>query len=198
MNQEALDSLTRYFQDFANKVVDRSKGILNSAKGTTKLEESIRAEVTYDESSQIISTKFYMLNYGTYVNQGVSGDHGKNAKTYTDWRGDTVQSDFTYRDKMPPPSIIEEWIKKKGIKGRKSLIKYRKDEDKKSTIKGAGQFIKNRSLAFAIAKSIKIKGIEGLSFFTQPFGEEFKTMKENMLPVLARQITDMYLTTLTK
>jgi hypothetical protein len=196
MNQEALDALTGYFQSFADKVVSRSKGILNSAKGTTRLGDSIRAEVTYDESSQIISTKFYMLNYGTYVNQGVSGDHGKNAKTYTDWRGNTVKSDFTYRDKMPPPSIIEQWIKNKGIKGRKSLKKYRKN--KKSTVKGAGQFIKDRSLAFAIAKSIKIKGIEGISFFTQPFGEEFKTMKENMLPVLARQIKDMYLTTFTK
>tara|TARA_B100000459_G_C8469277_1_gene153542 strand:- start:186 stop:602 length:417 start_codon:yes stop_codon:yes gene_type:complete len=137
-----------------------------------------------------------MLNYGTYVNQGVSGNESSGFQRYTNWRGDEVNSDFAYSDKMPPVAVIEEWVKKKGIKGRKSLKKYRKN--KNSTIKGAGQFITNKSLAFAISKSIQKKGIKSTSFFTKPFGSLYSELKEGIAPILKNKIQDMYLTTFTK
>jgi hypothetical protein len=167
--EDYISELQTYFQEFADKVVSQAKAELDAVKkGKTNLSNSIRSEVVYNETEEKISIMFYMLNYGTYVNQGVSGNEPQGAQTYTNWRGEVVSSDFAYSDKMPPVAVIEEWVKKKGIKGRKSLKKYRKN--KNSTIKGAGQFIKSKSLAFAISKSIQKKGIKSTSFFTKPFG----------------------------
>ena len=77
--------------------------------------------------------------------------------------------------------MLEVWIKKKGLKGRKSLIKHRKGDAKKKKVKGAGQFITDKSFAFAIAKSIQRKGIRGLSFFQQPVGVNYEILKRQLL-----------------
>tara|TARA_R110001592_G_scaffold55251_1_gene168962 strand:+ start:345 stop:554 length:210 start_codon:yes stop_codon:yes gene_type:complete len=66
--------------------------------------------------------------------------------------------------------------KKKGLKGR----------DKK------GRFITHKSLSFLIARSIKKKGIQGISFFQKPmmlgmktFSKKFgKAIKEDILKSL--------------
>ena len=80
------------------------------------------------------------------------------------------------------------WIKKKGLKGRKSLIKNRKGEDKEKKIKGAGQFITDKSFAFAIAKSIKRKGIKSLSFFQEPLGVNYEILKRQFLGIAKMDI----------
>jgi hypothetical protein len=195
--EDYILELQTYFQEFADKVVSQSKEALYNAKGnSTNLGDSIRAEVVYSEVEEKISIMFYMLDYGTYVNQGVAGNEAAASQTYTNWRGEVVNSDFAYSDKMPPVAVIEEWVKKKGIKGRKSLKKYRKN--KTGTIKGAGQFITNKSLAFAISKSIQKKGIKSTSFFTKPFGSLYSELKEGIAPILKNKIQDMYFTTFTK
>lgn len=197
MEEEYILELQTYFQDFAKKVEDQAREELYNAKeGSTILGESIRSEVVYNEAEEKFTISFYMLNYGTYVNQGVSGSEPGNNQEYTNWRGEKVKSDFAYSNKMPPVAVIEKWVKKKNIKGRKSLKKYRKN--KTGTIKGAGQFMTNKSLAFAISKSIKRKGIRSTSFFTKPFGSLYSEMKEGMVPILREKIQDMYLTTFTK
>ena len=195
--EEYILELQTYFQEFADKVVSQTKEALYNAKGnSTRLGDSIRSEVVYNEAEGKMSIMFYMLNYGAYVNQGVSGNEAAANQTYTNWRGEVVSSDFAYSDKMPPVAVIEEWVKKKGIKGKKSLKKYRKN--KNSTIKGAGQFITNKSLAFAISKSIQKKGIKSTSFFTKPFGSLYSELKEGIAPILKNKIQDMYFTTFTK
>jgi|TARA_X000001382_G_scaffold128713_2_gene119059 hypothetical protein len=195
--EDYIFELQTYFQEFADKVVDQSRAELNLAKeGSTNLGDSIRSEVVYNETEGKMSIMFYMLDYGTYVNQGVSGNEAGASQTYTNWRGEEVSSDFAYSNKMPPVAVIEEWVKKKGIKGRKSLKKYRKN--KTGTIKGAGQFIKSKSLAFAISKSIQKRGIKSTSFFTKPFGNLYSELKEGITPILKNKIQDMYFTTFTK
>ena len=188
------DNIQRYLKSFGDSVVQDSLGILQSRKGSTALASSLRVEV-FTESPDNFSVKFYMDDYGTYVDQGVSGN--KVPRTFTNREQRTVMSDYKYTNKQPPTSIIELWIEKKGIKGRKALKKNRKPEDKDKKIKGAGQFISNKSLAFAIAKSIKIRGIQGISFFQEPFGIRFQEMKDGFLEEFKKDI-DTYLTTFTK
>ena len=79
------------------------------------------------------------------------------------------------------------------MKGRKALKKHRK-EDSPKTVKGAGQFITNKSFAFAIAKTIQKKGIKSLSFFQAPLGEEYEKLKEGLLTELKEDI-ESYITT---
>ena len=140
--------------------------------------KSIRVKVVPTATG--FDTMFYMDDYGTYLDEGVSGTKVK--RSFIDAKGKTRKSSYSYTNKQPPSSIIEKWIKKKGIKGRSSKT---------------GRFITNKSLSFLIARSIKIKGLKSLSFFQKPLGVEYKKLKKQILDVLKLDIQN-YITTYTK
>ena len=73
-------NLERRLQSFANQVVKDSEAILRTKKGATALAGSIRAVVETDPNG--FSVKFYMADYGTFVDKGVSGN--KNPISYSD------------------------------------------------------------------------------------------------------------------
>tara|TARA_R110000737_G_scaffold312544_1_gene321896 strand:+ start:156 stop:734 length:579 start_codon:yes stop_codon:yes gene_type:complete len=170
-------NIQRYLDSFAKNVVTQAQLKLNKDKGNTALGQSIRSEVVTDDKG--FSVNFYMDDYGTFLDKGVSGNEKQ--RSYTNTKGETVPSPYQYTNKQPPTTMLEVWIKKKGLKGRKSLIKHRKGDAKKKKVKGAGQFITDKSFAFAIAKSIQRKGIRSLSFFQQPVGVNYEILKRQLL-----------------
>jgi hypothetical protein len=172
------DNLQRYLDSFGKQVVKDANGILNSQKGNTALSKSIRFEVEKD--SQGFTTKFYMLDYGTFVDKGVSGNKIK--RGYINTEGFAASTPYSYKSKQPPANILAKWVAKKGLKGR----------DKKT-----GRYISNMSLAFLIARKIKRDGIQGISFFQKPLGIRYGELKNKLLNVLKLDI-EMYLTTYTK
>jgi hypothetical protein len=172
------DNLQRYLNSFGKQVVKDANGILNSQKGNTALSKSIRFEVEKD--SQGFTTKFYMLDYGTFVDKGVSGNKIK--RGYINTEGFAASTPYSYKSKQPPANILAKWVAKKGLKGR----------DKKT-----GRYISNMSLAFLIARKIKRDGIQGISFFQKPLGIRYGELKNKLLNVLKLDI-EMYLTTYTK
>lgn len=176
--------IQRYLDSFAKNVVTNAQIKLNKDKGNTALGQSIKSKVLSDDKG--FSVNFYMENYGTFLDKGVSGNEKK--RSYTDYKGKISPSPYKYTNKQPPTTLIEVWIKKKGLKGRKSLIKNRKGEDKDKKIKGAGQFITDKSFAFAIAKSIKRKGIKSLSFFQEPLGINYEILKRQFLGIAKMDI----------
>jgi hypothetical protein len=161
-------SLEKFLKQFGKTVMERAKEDLYDAKGDTALGKSIRFEVVPTDKG--FSTRFYMLDYGTYLDKGVSGNEEK--RSYINTKGQTVSSPYSYTTKQPPTSILEVWIKKKGLEGTKG----------------------NKSFAFAIAKTIKKKGIKSLSFFQAPLGEEYEKLKEGLLTELKEDI-ETYITT---
>ena len=172
------ENLQRYLNSFGKQVVKDANGILSSQKGSTALSKSIRFEVEKD--SQGFTTKFYMLDYGTFVDKGVSGNKIK--RGYINTEGFAASSPYSYKSKQPPANILAKWVAKKGLKGR----------DKKT-----GRFISNMSLAFLIARKIKRDGIQGISFFQKPLGIRYGELKTELLNVLKLDI-EMYITTYTK
>ena len=125
------------------------------------------------------STRFYMLDYGEFLNKGVRGtksNYIENSKT-----------DYSYTNKQPPSGIIEKWIKKKGLKGRVN-------KKWKSAGNRGGQYITDKSFAFLIARSIKQKGIKSIGFFQKPLGIHYSLLKDNLLKELKFDI-ETYLTT---
>jgi hypothetical protein len=171
-------SLENFLKTFGDKVVSDAKKSLQKQKGDTALGKSIRFKVVPTATG--FDTMFYMNDYGTYLDEGVSGTKVKHS--FIDAKGKTRKSSYSYTNKQPPSSIIEKWIKKKGIKGRSSKT---------------GRFITNKSLSFLIARSIKIKGLKSLSFFQKPLGVEYKKLKKQILDVLKLDIQN-YITTYTK
>ena len=175
------ENLERRLESFANQVVRESEAILQSKKGSTALGKSIRAVVSDDPSG--FSVKFYMLDYGTFLDKGVSGN--KNPISYSD--GTKMKSSpYRYTTKGPPIDILSRWIKKKGIKP-KGLGKGR---DKKT-----GQFLSG--FAYLISKKIKREGIKSLSFFSRPLGINYKELQKTLLTEFKKDVST-YITTFTK
>ena len=172
------ENLQRYLDSFGKQVLEDANGILSSQKGNTALSKSIRFKVEKD--SQGFTTKFYMLDYGTFVDKGVSGNKIK--RGYINTEGFAASTPYSYKSKQPPANILAKWVAKKGLKGR----------DKKT-----GRYISNMSLAFLIARKIKRDGIQGISFFQKPLGIRYGELKTELLNVLKLDI-EMYLTTYTK
>ena len=143
-----LPTLERYLNSFGKQIVKQAKENLSKADKKGALENSIDFFVIKKGGS--ITVRFKMNSYGAFVDKGVSGT--KTKRSYKDYKGKSKPSPFKYKTKQPPSSIIEKWIKRKGLKGR----------DKK------GRFITHKSLSFLIARSIKKKGIKGISFFQKP------------------------------
>ena len=143
-----IPSLERYLNSFAKQIVKQAKENLSAADKKGALENSIDFFVIRKGGS--ITVRFKMNSYGAFVDKGVSGTDKK--RSFQDYKGKTKPSPFKYTTKQPPSGIIEKWIKRKGLKGR----------DKK------GRFITHKSLSFLIARSIKKKGIKGISFFQKP------------------------------
>ena len=159
MNTEALE---RYLNSFGKQVVNRAKGNLQKAKGGgTNLEKSLSFKVV--TSAEGFSVQFYMDSYGTFVDKGVSGTEVK--RSFKDYKGRTITSPYKYTTKQPPSRVLDKWIVKKGIAPR----------DEK------GRFMSRKSISFLIARSIKRKGIQGISFFQKPLMLGLKQFGKEML-----------------
>ena len=183
-------NIENYLKSFGQNVVNDSEKLLWSEKGSTALGKSIRFEVVPTDTG--FSTKFYMDDYGTFLDKGVSGN--KKKQSYKDYKGQTESSPYSYTTKGPPIDILSKWIKKKGIKGHgiaKGRSKTYKSKSGK-TVKGTGQYVSG--FAYLISRKIKRDGIKSLSFFQKPLGIYYDDLKENLLKELKFDI-ETYLTT---
>ena len=173
-------NLENYLNSFGGQVVNDSKALLKKDKGDTALGKSIRFKVV--KTATGFSTQFYMLDYGEYLDKGVSGN--KTKRTFTNYKGKTESSPGKgFTTKGPPIDILSKWIKRKGIKP-KGLGRGRS--------KKTGQFISG--FAYLISKKIKREGIKSLSFFQKPLEIGFKKLQKQMLTELKLDI-QTYLTT---
>ena len=156
------DSLENYLKSYGKYIVRQARGILKKrGKNVTgKLSKSLRYEIV--ETKKGYDIQFLASKYASFVNKGVSGTEGR--RTYIDQDGKRKVSPFKFKN-QPPSSVIEGWIKNRGIQGR----------DRK------GRFITRKSLAFLIARGIKRKGIPAASFYTQPLSYSFNKFKKDMI-----------------
>lgn len=183
------DNVKRYLESFAKEVVRdakidlyNSKDSIGRSRGNTALGDSIRAIV--EPTATGFTTKFYMDDYGTFLDKGVSGN--KKKRSFVDYKQRKISSPYSYTSKGPPVDILSKWIKKKGIKP-KGIGRGRS--------KKTGQFISG--LAYLISKKIKRDGIKSISFFQKPLGAGLNKLDKNFLKELKLDI-QTYLTTFTK
>ena len=169
-----IPSLERYLKSFGSQVVKEAKGNLSAAGKGGALENSIDFFVI--RKGGTVTVRFKMAAYGKYVDKGVSGNKVK--RSFQDYKGKTQTSPFKYTTKGPPIDILSKWVKRKGIKGHGM---------KKGRSKNTGQYISG--LAIYISHKIKVRGIQGISFFQKPlmlgmkeFGDKFgAAIKEDIL-----------------
>tara|TARA_R110000824_G_scaffold150948_1_gene321782 strand:+ start:26 stop:565 length:540 start_codon:yes stop_codon:yes gene_type:complete len=175
-------NIENYLKSFGQNVVEDSKKLLHSKKGSTSLGKSIRFKV--EKTATGFSTKFYMDDYGTFLDKGVSGN--KKKQSFKDYKGRGMSSPYSYTTKGPPIDILSKWVKRKGIKGHGM---------KKGRDKDTGRYISG--LAIYISHKIKTRGIKSLAFFQKPLGLWYDRLQHDFLKIFKQDIQS-YLTTFTK
>jgi hypothetical protein len=172
-------NIERYLNSFGKQVVNRAKSNLKAGKkGGGNLESSIKFEVVTDADG--FSVKFYMANYGTFVDKGVKGaggtiKSGKHKGSYggrrhfITWEGKRKDSPYKYGTgtgaKGGMRKGIGSFIKKKGLQPRSK----------------GGQYMTTQGLRIAIMRVLWIKGIHGISFFQESLNYGFKKFGKELL-----------------
>jgi hypothetical protein len=166
------DNIERYLNSFGKYIVKQSRTNLTKGKKNVSKElyNSISFKVVTDANG--FSVQFYMADYGTFIDKGVSGN--KQTRSYKDYKGQTITSPYKYTNKQPPSKLLDKWIVKKGIAPR----------DEK------GRFISRKSISFLIARSIKAKGIKSTSFFQRPMQLGLENFSKDFLGSLKKDIIE--------
>ena len=140
--------------EFGKYVVQQSRSNLTKGKknSSKRLYDSIGYTIVNENGK--LSIEFEMEDYGEFQDKGVSGKKRK------------YNTPYSYKDKMPPPSALDKWIVRKGLKGTR-------DEQ--------GRFISRKSLQFMIARSIYNNGIKPSLFFTKPFEKAFERLPKELI-----------------
>ena len=143
---------------FAKYVIQQARSNLSRKKQNVSgdLYNSLKYNIYYDKNK--FSVVFKMEDYGLYQDAGVRGAKS----TYQSAAG----SPYKYTNKMPPSSAFSQWAIKKGLQGVRNK---------------QGQFIKRKSLQYALARSIYEKGIPATKFFSTPFGIAFKRLPPDVV-----------------
>lgn len=159
-----LKNVQQELNRFAKYVIQQSRTNLTKGKknSSKKLYNSLDHKLNVSPNS--FSLKFLMEDYGIFQDKGVSGIKKK------------YNTPFSYKDKMPPPSKMDKWIVRKGLKGVRG-----KD----------GKFISRKSLQFMIARSIYNNGIKPSLFFTKPFEKAFKNLDKDIIKAYQLDVEEL-------
>ena len=148
---------------FKKRVIQQAKSNLTKMgkNSTGALHKGLNGDVTVFRTGNF-ALEFDLGKYGEFQDKGVSGKKKK------------YDTPFSYKSKMPPSKVFEQWVKNKGIKGR----------DKK------GRFITTKSLTFLIARGIFNNGIKPSLFFTKPFENEYKKLSNDLVEAFGLDIDE--------
>ena len=159
-----LKNVQQELNRFSKYVIQQSR--TNLTKGKKNSSKDLYNSLDYDltVSPNSFALSFLMEEYGIYQDKGVSGKKVK------------YNTPFSYKDKMPPPSKMDKWIVRKGLKGIR---------DKQ------GKFISRKSLQFMIARSIFNNGIKPSLFFTKPFERAFKRLDADIIKAYELDVEEL-------
>ncbi len=176
MNTENIE---RYLNSFGKYIVQQARtNLTKSKKNLTKdLYNSIKFDIESDSNG--FTVNFYMLDYGTFVDKGVSGT--KKTRSFTNYEGKTIPSPYKFgtgssrigKAKGGMSGIMTKWVKMRGFQWR----------DKET-----GKFMSHKSMGYIIARSIYSKGIKGISFFQRPLQLSFKKFGPDLLSMVAKDV----------
>lgn len=156
------EEVYKVLDKFRRRVIaEARRNLSRMGKNASKdLHSSLDSEL--DVHKQSFSLQFFMMEYGEYVDKGVSGKRKK------------YNTPYSYTSKRPPSRVFEKWIRQKGIRGRNEK----------------GQFMKVKTLSYLIARSIYNNGMKPSLFFTKPFEREFARLDEELVEAFGLDIDE--------
>jgi len=169
-----MQNVERYLNSFGKYIIKQARTNLTKNKKNVnkKLYNSLKFKVVKNAKGDY-SVDFYMLDYGTFVDKGVSGT--KKQQSYRNAQNKVVTSPYKYTSKRPPASILQKWIKARGLKGRN---------------KDTGRFITDKAFSFALQNTIYKSGMKGISFFSRPIYLGSRKFGQNILDSMKKDIVN--------
>ena len=165
-----LNNLDEVLNKYAKYVVQQSKSNLTKdQKGGGALYNSISYDL--EEEAKGFLVDFLMEDYGIFVDEGVKGANPSLIKGGVQ---KAPLSKFKYTNKMPPMKILANWAKNKNIRFRNAKGQYQKGN--------------NRSMGFALQKSIYAQGLRGNKFFTKPLEKGLKILSPELAKSFALDV----------
>ena len=167
------ENIKELLDKYAKIVVAEAKQNLIDKDKEGALSKSISYQLETEANAFLLD--FLMEDYGAFVDEGVQGSNPSGIyKNNPDKTG--VQraplSKFKYTTKMPPAKVFDKWSIKKGIAPRNAK----------------GQFLKRKSINFAIARSIFFQGIYPTYFFSKPFNSNLEMLDKSILEAFALDV----------
>jgi len=152
--------------EFAKYVIQQSKS--NLSKQKKSVTGDLYGSLGYDlnTSPNSFSLEFYMMDYGQFVDQGVSGIDMK------------YNTPFSFTNKKPPMQPLADWAKRRNIRLRDEKGRFKK-----------GNY---RSIGFVLQKSIYEKGIKPSLFFTKPFEKAFDRLPPDIIKNFGLDLDDFF------
>lgn len=161
----------KVFKAFADKVVKRA--INNLAKQDHIDTGALAEELDYNVKvfpSGALELDFTAPYYWKFQDKGVKGSSGKNSPK---GKRNAYNSPFKFKKSNIKRGVVEAWVKRKGIQGR----------DEK------GRFIKHKTLAYLIGRSIALYGIPATRFFSSAFRLEARKLPDEIRKAYAKDIS---------
>ena len=167
------ENIKELLNKYAKIVVAEAKQNLIDKDKEGALSKSISYQLETEANAFLLD--FLMEDYGAFVDEGVQGSNPsgiyKNNPNKTGVQRAPL-SKFKYTTKMPPAKVFDKWSIKKGIAPRNAK----------------GQFLKRKSINFAIARSIFFQGIYPTYFFSKPFNSNLEMLDKSILEAFALDI----------
>jgi hypothetical protein len=164
-----LKNTIQAMQKLGRNVIKEGRQILKKKKKTTS-QNTLYKDFDYlvKKTPKGLELEFEFGNaddYWQFVDEGVRGAGGYKGSGRARGQG----SPFKYSSKMPPRGVIDRWIVSKPLKAARSN----------------GKFIKRKSLAFLIQRSIYQRGLERTQFFTRPFTQQLNKQTNKITEAFA-------------
>ena len=153
---------------FGKFVIQQARSRLTKGKKNVNKKLYNSLEYLPYQKGDIVGVKFFMEDYGKFVDQGVKGANPnrlpKGSKKYGQQQAPDSPFQFGKGRGGGLRKGLTDWIRQRGIRGR----------DKK------GRFITRKSLRYMMVRSIYLSGIKPSMFFTVPFQQGVKKLPKEL------------------
>lgn len=187
MSKIEYKAVEKYLKSYGKFIVRQAKKIIKKKKkqASGKLINSLKFKIKKQRGK--FSFEFLMADHGKFINSGVTGlgkgilppnSKAKNVRpnrTFIDVDGRRKRSPYRFKSKNVKRGVLDKWIVRRGIAPR--------DEN--------GKFISRKGLAFIIGRAIKAKGIQGISFYSQPISFSRNKFKKEMMDKFGEDILNV-------
>lgn len=178
-----LSNTARVLVDMAAYLISEAQNNLNNdGTNTTGDLESSMSISDLDISGQLMSVDVLILDRYKFINDGVKGVEGGTGK---------------YQFKTIRPTVemvrsIKSWLRKRGARATKYKAISRTERKDKRIKKMKTEAESQTSLAWAVATSVKKKGIKPTKFFTKAVRATEKKFREEMAKGIKLDIIESF------